>query len=395
VKKSKKITLLFSGWLLGIVGLFFYSFTQIDLGLTLTRISFWQIIQRDFQLIGYFNRPLSTVFYLGILLVLFGFYLLILRSVQKGWLTSKQVWQLILVTAFILWLSYNAFSYDLFNYIFDAKVVTYYQQNPYQHKALDFPGDPMLGFMHWTHRLYPYGPLWLVFTVPLSFLGLQKLVPTMILFKGLAVLGYLGSCWSIDKILAKTKPKSRLIGLSVFAFSPLVVIESLVSAHNDILMMALVLFGFWFLLSRKSLFGWLMLALSAGVKFATLLLAPVFLLINFWQKQKREINWEKLWLFSFFLMVAAILAAIKRDELKPWYLLYPLPFLALMPEKKWLFWPMTGLSLGALLHYAPFLYQGNWNPPVPEIKFKLTLVFLAAGIMVYLLTLVKKKFTTD
>lgn len=305
-KNKKKTSLIVFGWLAIVVSLFLYSFTQIDLGLTLTRVSFWQVIQRQFQYIGYFNRPLSTYIYLGLLLFLFGFYFLLLKAVRKGWLTPKQIWRLILVTALILWVSYNAFSYDLFNYIFDAKIVTFYHKNPYQHKALDFPGDPMLGFMHWTHRYYPYGPLWLVFTVPLSFLGFQKLLPTMFLFKGLGLVGYLGSAWFIYQILLKTKPKIKSIGLAIFAFNPLVIIESLVSAHNDILMMMLALGGFWFLIKRRYFFAWLMLFLSIGVKFATGLLLPVFLLAGFYRWQKRKINWEKIWLVSFLLMIGAL-----------------------------------------------------------------------------------------
>jgi len=52
----------------------------------------------------------------------------------------------------------------IFNYILTQKIITHYQQNPYIHKALDFPGDPMLSFMHWTQRVYPYGPVWLGLT---------------------------------------------------------------------------------------------------------------------------------------------------------------------------------------------------------------------------------------
>ena len=69
------------GWLLTIIFLFLYSFTQIDLGLTLTRASFWQPIQRTFQQIGYFQRPLSTIFYLLILAALFGFYDKMLKGI--------------------------------------------------------------------------------------------------------------------------------------------------------------------------------------------------------------------------------------------------------------------------------------------------------------------------
>ena len=368
-----------AGWLGTIVLLFFYSFTQVDLGLTLTRASWWQVIQRQFQLIGYFNRPLSTWSYLILLALLFIFYFLILRAIQKNKFKLPQIWQLILLTAAVLWLSYNAFSYDFFNYIFDAKIVTFYQQNPYQHKALDFIGDPMLGFMHWTHRLYPYGPLWLGVSIPLSFLGFQKLLPTMILFKGLGVGSYLLACWSIKRILAKVQPKKQLLGLALFAFNPLIIIESLVSAHNDVLMMALALLAFWFLVKKKPWLGWLFLILSIGIKFATVLLAPVFIWVT-WRKAK--IDWQKIWLISFGLMVVALLLATKRTELQPWYLLYPLAFIAFLSREKWLVVIMSSLSIGLLFHYAPFLYSGNWDPPIPLIKFWLTIGFLVIGVVI-------------
>jgi len=390
---KKKVFAFF--WFIAIFLLFFYSFTQIDLGLTLTRVSFWQIIQKKFQSIGYFNRPLSTYFYLGILFLLFVLYFFLLRAVKQNLFTSREIWFLILATGVILWFSYNAFSYDLFNYIFDARIVTYYRQNPYYHKALDFPGDPMLGFMHWTHRVYPYGPLWLAFTIPLSFLGFQKLIPTMILFKGLAVISFLIACLAIKKILTKINPQVKLFGLAVFAFSPLVIIEGLVSAHNDILMMALALLSFWFLIEKRILLAWLMLGLSVGIKFATLFLLPVFIGVSFRQFTRKKVNWERAILTAFFLMAIAVLVAIKRDELKPWYVLYPLSFLVLIPGKRWLFWPLTGLSLGVLLSYAPFLFLGNWNDPVPAIKTGLITGFLILGINIslfdFLKSLLKKK----
>ena len=159
------------GYILTVIGLFLYSFTQVDLGLTLSRWSVEQVIEKFFQHIGYFNRPLSTSLYILILIFLFSFYLLFILLAQRKKITRRQVWFLLIGIAVILTFSYNAFSYDLFNYIFDAKIITYYHQNPYLHRALDYPGDPMLSFMHWTQRTYPYGPFWLVLTVPLSFLG--------------------------------------------------------------------------------------------------------------------------------------------------------------------------------------------------------------------------------
>jgi len=380
MRKSARFIAL--GWLLTVLWLFFYSFTQIDLGLTLTRASFWQPIQKAFQTIGYFNRPLSTAFYLLILFFLFLFYFLILKAVAKKWLSLKQLWLLILITAVLLWPAYNAFSYDLFNYIFDAKIITFYGLNPYQHKALDFPGDPMLGFMHWTHRFYPYGPAWLAFTVPLSFLGFQKLIPTALLIKALAVGSYLGVSWLILKILNQLNSSQKRLAVAIFAFNPLVIIESLVSAHNDILMMFLVLAAFWFLKQRKFLISWLIFFLSVGIKFATGLLLPVFLFISWLQLTPKKINWPKIWGLSLALMGAAlVLAAWRIGEIKPWYWLYLLPLVSFFPEKKWLIGLSASLSAGFLLHYAPFFYFGNWDSPVPAAKLALTLTFLFLGII--------------
>lgn len=376
------------GWLLTVVLLFLYSFTQIDLGLTLTRFSPWQVVQKNFQSLGYFNRPLSFWLYLGIIFLLFAFYFLIIGAVKKRALDQPKVWKIILVTAGILWFSYNAFSYDLFNYIFDARIVTYYHQNPYFHKALDFPGDSMLGFMHWTHRLYPYGPLWIVFSIPLSFLSFQKLLLNMVLFKGLAVLSYVVSCRYLYKILKKIKPQFSLTGLVIFAFNPLVIIESLVSGHNDIVMMAFILAAIWYLTEKRYWRAWLFFIVSIGLKYATGILLPIFLWFTFFPKTK--LSWDKAMLVSGLLMIVPFIWVIRRTELQPWYLLFLLPFAGLLPEKKWYFWPTACLSCGLLLHYAPFLLMGNWNPPIPTIRQNLSLISLFIGVMIYFLSRLRR-----
>jgi len=382
---NKKNLFLTVGWSLIVLALFFYSFTQIDLGLTLTQVSFWQVIQTNFQLIGYFNRPLSTILFLVIIFFLILFYLFFLYQGEKGNLKKKFVWRLVFLTAFVLLFSYNAFSHDLFNYIFDAKIVTFYHDNPYQHKALDYHDDPMLGFMHWTHRTYPYGPLWLGLTVPLSFLGFQKLLFTIYLFKGLVVASYLAICWAIYQILARIKGKKEaLLGLAFFAFNPLVIIEGLVSAHNDLVMMAFLMLGLLFLVREKRSLAFLFFGFSIAVKFATGLLLPIFLVVTYLQIKKKKINWDQIWLFSVFLMLGGIVAAALRLEFQPWYIFYCLPLLALLVKKQ----AFQGLSLvfsiGLLFYYVPFLYLGNWSPPIPTFKIAL-LVTLGVFSLIWII----------
>ena len=376
------------GWIATIFFLFLYSFTQIDLGLTLTRLTAWQVFQKNFQYIGYFQRPLSMNLYLGILFLLFIFYLLILSQVKRGKLDLKKIWLMVFITSGILWLSYNAFSYDLFNYIFYGKIITFYHQNPYKFTALDFPGDPMLGFMHWTHNYYPYGPLWLAITLPLSVLGFNKFLLTLILFKGLAAASYLAIVKSIEKILERVNPQAKLLGMAVFAFSPLVVIEGLVSAHNDIVMFAAAMIALLFLLEKKYVRAWLLLLLSIGMKYATGMLLPFFVIVTFFPKVK--LNWNKSFLIILALMFIPFYLVTKRSELQPWYLLYFWPYAGLVPFKKWLFYPLLIFSLGMLLHYAPFLYTGSWTPWVILLKFILIILSVTLAMLVGVILRIKE-----
>lgn len=352
-------------YLISILFLFFFSFTQVDLGLTLTRASIFTDIQKAFQYIGYFNRPLSTSLFVGILAILFIFYGLFLSRVKSGLLSRSVIWTMLIITALILSFSYNLLSYDIFNYIFDAKIWTKYGLNPYEHKALDFPADPMLSFMHWTHRTYPYGPVWLGLTIPLSFAGLQYFLPTFLLFKFLMAGAYLGTAYFIEKILKVTNRKYALLGLTAFAFNPLVLFEGLISAHNDIVMMFFCMIGIYFFVKEKYVQSTVILLLSVGIKFATGFLLPLLFTIFLFRRKKIDVPWESVWLIFIITMFFALIAASMRTNFQPWYMLYVIPFASLISHKKYIIYPTVILSLVALLNYVPYLYFGNWDDPIP------------------------------
>lgn len=372
------------GYITTIVLLFLYSFTQIDLSLTLSRIEFLQNIVRSFQSIGYFNRPFSAALYVLLLVMLYLFYCLFLYNTAKKKLSKQSIWKVIITSSVILAFSYNAFSYDLFNYIFDAKIITYYHQNPYIQKALDYPNDPMLSFMHWTHRVYPYGPFWLVLTVPLSFVGLQLFVPTVILFKLLMLGGFLGTLYFAGKILHKLSPEKEMFGLVFLGLNPLFLIESLVSAHLDIVMMFFALWAFYLLISKKYIAAWGLLLLSIGIKFATAFLLPVFLIVPFLHKHKK-ISLSMIYSCSVILLIPTVVVASMRSNFQPWYLIVPFTFVGFIAYRYIVLLPAIILSFGAMLTYVPFLYFGNWDKPVPQILSTIYIVScvlsaVAAGV---------------
>jgi len=377
---------IFSSWIFISIALLLYSFTQVDLSLTLSQVSIWQGIQKFFQQIGYFNRPLSTVLFLGIIGGMFALYGITLSLIRKNIIDRKLLWKIIIFVSVILFFSYNAFSYDLFNYIFDAKIVTYYGQNPYEHKALDYPGDPMLSFMHWTHRTYPYGPVWLLLTIPVSFIGFGYFLLTFYLFKLLMLGSYIGSAYFIEKISSSTSSGQAkktdinpLFSLAVFALNPLIIIESLVSAHNDIVMIVFALIGIFAFFDRKIVYSLITLGASIAVKFATIFLLPALLLDLFFKVNKETVI--RAVIVSMFVAVAI---ATGRTNFQPWYLLLLIPFASLIANRFYVIIPLVVVSFFALLQHVPFIYLGNWDPPIPTI---LNLIMVASILVSIVLVL--------
>ena len=386
----KKFKFLFFIYFLLLVFLTLYSFTQIDLNLTLSRVSLWQKIEKAFMYLGYFRRPLSTAIYLAILFLLFTFYFLLLRLIERKKVEKKEMWLLIFLTGGILFFSYPAFSHDLFNYIFDAKIVAFYHRSPYQFKPLDFPDDPMTRFMHWTHRPSVYPPFWIGLSVIPFVLGFNKFLLQLFLFKAMTAGFYLGTIWLIWKISERLAPQQKILNAAFYAFNPLVLIESLVSAHNDGIMTFFALFAFYLLLKKKpfaSVGAWLF---SIGIKYTTLVLLPVFS-FAFWPKIRvKKVDYQKLIVMAILAMYIAVFIISYRLEFQPWYLLWVLPFVALRLRNRLLFWLTATFSLSSLFRYTPFLYYGHWNPPIPAIKFWLTVLPVGLGFIICLI----KKYAT-
>jgi len=136
------VKILVASYFITVLLLFLYSFTQIDLNLTLSRVSIWQGIQKWFMYIGYYKRPLSTAIFILILLALYTQYTLFLRLSLSKFLSTKHLFHIIILTGVVLLFSFPAFSHDIFNYMFSAKTIIKYGQLPYFAPPMNFPDDP-------------------------------------------------------------------------------------------------------------------------------------------------------------------------------------------------------------------------------------------------------------
>ena len=115
-----------------------YSFTRLDLNLT-----WFHPVPELLKTLGWFLRPQATWIFLGLLALLTFFYSQVIKR--------KFNWRFLLIIVLLGIFAYPMFSYDIFNYLFNAKMVLIYGANPHIKTALEFAFDPMVRFMQNTH----------------------------------------------------------------------------------------------------------------------------------------------------------------------------------------------------------------------------------------------------
>lgn len=318
-----------------------YTYSLIDPNITFFQTTWWEIFRDKMIYLGYYRRDLSWVIYLTLVVLLFLFNYLFVKFYKK-----THPIKLALLISVILLISYPFLSHDFFNYMFDAKILTVYHQNPYLYKALDFPSDLWLRFMHWTHRTYPYGPVFLVISVIPSFISLGKFVLGFVLFKLVFSFFYLLAVFYLNKINKKYAV--------AFATSPLIIVEGLVNSHNDLIAVSLGIVGVFYLLDKKRIKSFLFFLLSGGVKFITL---PVIFLNR---------NKDKNSKVAFGLLIGTLIYLSVKSEIQPWYFLNLLIFLPFFENF------LSHLNIfffGLLVSYYPYIRMGGWDSS-DKILFK-------------------------
>lgn len=309
------------------------------------------------------ERPLASGVYIILITGLFVFYIWILSQVKNKTVKNRDIWKLIIFTCIILLFSFPGFSYDIFNYIATAKVTYLYKENPYIVMPIEIPNEPMLAYLQASNKVTLYGPTWIFLTALPHVLGSGNIIATIYSFKALILVTYLLLCWIVWRVSNK-----NTFSLVFFALNPIVITESLISGHNDVVMMVLALLSF--MSAKKKHFGGglIFLILSLFVKGATLVLVPIYLFI-WWRAFKgKQISWESVWRWSSYGLLIVFFLSPLREELYAWYFIWPLTFIALTPPEDFLHAVAYGFSFGLPMRFAPFIWAGEWGRWVPLAK---------------------------
>lgn len=329
------------------------------------------------------NRLLTTIFYVSSVIIFFIFYAFFIYLGVKKKINLKELFMLLGMTVIILFFSYPAMlSYDIFNYLATSKVLFFYRENPYIIMPIEFLGDPLLAFTHAANKTALYGPFWVLLTgVPYS-LGFGNFIITLFSFKIFIVIFYLFTNLLIWKI---TK---SIFSVILFSLNPLIIIETLVSGHNDIVMIFLTFLSFFLLMQKKIFLGILFFILSVLIKYATVFLFPIFLYVIWKLIKNKVIDWTKVYFSSSLLMLIAFFLSPIREEIYPWYAIWFLSFSFLIPSKEILIYISEAFSFGLLFRYVPFMLSGTHAGLTPFIKSVITFL---PPFLVGLYLIIKKK----
>lgn len=294
-------------------------------------------------------------------------------------------------------LMYPVAATDVFEYVFHSRILTQYGQNPLAVAPIAFKGDPFLKTVNWAVQPSPYGPLWVILTVPGSLIARNDLLSNLLWMRGIAVLFYVGCVLMVGAILRKHEPEYKIPGTLLFAWNPLILFEAAGNAHNGVIMMFLALLSFFLILQRK--WEWVIPALvgSVLVKYSTALLLPPVLF--FCLKSISERNDRLRFLLTTTLASAVILTLLFLPFLAvPSGLLYEADFVSLLaaPTIAYYFlWSIQGeriarsttIALSALSYIAVYVAGLAWTfwSHRSNVQFR-TLVLLGTWMLLgYLL----------
>jgi hypothetical protein len=362
-----KLILGLYAFVLSVFVIFSYGF--VDKNLILSSNWLYRMVHDPLQFFAYEKRGWAGLTYVIIIIGLFILYGFVLKKIRQKILSWSDIKKLIIITSIGTFLAFPAFSYDLFNYMTTARVTFLHKENPWVIKPIEIPNDPDLAYTRAANKVALYGPTWLSLTAIPHYLGLGNTWLTLYAFKGLVTVFYLLTIFALYKL---TKNKEMVV---FWGLNPLVQLEILTGGHNDIVMIFITLISL-VVLSKPTIqnrvFSGLLFILSVFVKGATLILLPVYVLPGFFRKN--------IWLLTSVLLFAVFLVSPLREELYPWYAVWFLTFLPLVPGKKGKVLRELSivLTFGLLLRYTPYIVTREYSGMNQIVRTALPILALIA-----------------
>lgn len=201
------------------------------------------------------------------MLVMFVCYVVTVRTADR--ISARAVLLCVAFVNTILLLAPPLFSTDIFSYWFYARMGAIYGMNPYLAGPHALGLDPLIGLVgaKWTYTPSVYGPL---FTAISYLFAHFSLAASVLAYRAIAVVSALVTValvWSAARLRGMNQARAvALVGLN-----PLTVVFGVGGGHNDLLMLAALMAGVYFLLSRRERPAGALMVVATAVKLSAVL----------------------------------------------------------------------------------------------------------------------------
>mgnify|MGYP004604147373 FL=1 len=239
------------------------------------------------------NKIISTTCYFLLMIVLAVLYIIMIKSKNIFENISDVIKYIIVINmVFILMTPWT--SSDIFYYMGVGELDGEYKQNPYyvtieqyySENINDINDEIMKQAKEnvWANTTVVYGPVSQVIFKIFTQISNKKIDICLLVFKLVNSVIHILNCYLIY-VLSKKKIFSLIYGLN-----PLILIEFIGNAHNDIILVLFVLLAIYFILKKNNLkLSIFFLALATGMKYFSILLLP-FLIMYYYRKNKKIKN---------------------------------------------------------------------------------------------------------
>jgi alpha-1,6-mannosyltransferase len=183
-------------------------------------------------------------------------------------------WSIALVAALnlIVFAGPVLISTDVFSYIAYARMGVVHGVNPYLHGPHAIAGDPVYKYVgqDWVRVATAYGPLYTLIAYPLGYLGVVGALWGMKVYALIASAITLVLAWRV----AERRGLDRVFALLAVGANPLYVIYALGGAHNDLIMLALMMGAVALTLSERDALAGAAVIVGGLVKATVAVLLP-------------------------------------------------------------------------------------------------------------------------
>lgn len=221
----------------------------------------------------------ASLQFLLLVVALFGVYFGVLRLTRGRQSTRMNSLVFAAGAGFLLILAVAPvmLSSDVYFYALYGRILSVHGASPYLDAINYPPSDPFGHLLEGQYLPSWYGPLWTLICAGVTRVTGENVGVTILAFRLLAVGAALVTAGLIWLALRRLDPERATQGLVLFLWNPLMILETGLSAHNDVIMLSFVLFAISLHLRGWKAMAVVALTLSALVKFLTGMLIPLYI----------------------------------------------------------------------------------------------------------------------